>query len=141
MRKLLIVDGTASLTSSYTETFRRDGFEVLNAASSEEARELIRRSAPDVVIMDVRTAGEAGTELAEEINSRFPDVPLIFHTSADEEMSDRELWLADAVVSKSSNLNELRQTVEEVIRSRAFEKYGEPPPREMPNRRFPESER
>jgi DNA-binding response OmpR family regulator len=141
MRKLLIVDGDTSLTSSYVEVFRRDGFDVLTAATAEEARQLMRRAMPDLVVMDVRTAEDEDLEFANEVTARFPDVPLIFHTAMDEETTDRELWMADAVVNKSSNFNELRRTVEEVLRSRDFESFGQLPPRELTSRRLHSSER
>ncbi len=141
MRKLLIVDGDASLAGRYSEAFRRDGFDVLLAKTPSEARQLMRRALPDLVIMDVHAAAEDGDDFAEEVTARYPDVPLVFHTAADEEMTDRELWMADAVVTKSSDLNELRRTVEEVLRSRDFESYGQLPARELTSRRIHSGER
>lgn len=140
MRKLLILDGDVSLAESYRDAFRRDGFDVVTATTAAEARDLMRRTSPDLVIMDVRATTEEGVDLLEEVTSRYPDVPLVFYTGADEEMSDRELWLADAVVSKSDNLNELRHTVEEVLRERDFENFDQPRRREPGNRRLLDTE-
>lgn len=64
------------------------GYEPMEAASGEEAVELClhsgRKSAPDLVLMDVRMPKKGGIEAFQEIHSQCPDLPIIIMTAYSE---------------------------------------------------------
>jgi DNA-binding NarL/FixJ family response regulator len=86
------------LTVDDQEAFRRsarevieasDGFELLGeAASGEEALELVERLAPDLVLVDVRMPGLDGFETARRLHARRPSATVVL-VSADE-LADRD---------------------------------------------------
>ncbi|HEX2979225.1 MAG TPA: response regulator transcription factor [Anaerolineaceae bacterium] len=63
-------------------------FEVIGeAGNARDAIDMVARSLPDVVLMDIRLPGTSGIEACEEITRRFPETRVIMLTSyAEDEM-------------------------------------------------------
>lgn len=83
MYRLLIVDDEEIITDSLYETFARhmpDNLDVCKAYSAAEALNWMRRSRIDIVLTDIRMPGISGLELAEEIQTRWPQCRVIFLT-------------------------------------------------------------
>jgi DNA-binding NarL/FixJ family response regulator len=53
------------------------------AGNRKEAMEVLRRRAPDTVILDIRLPGGSGIELLREIKARYPNVAVIMLTNYD----------------------------------------------------------
>ncbi len=59
-----------------------DQFEVVaEAATANEAIEMVEKHHPDVVLMDIRLPGPSGIDACEEITKRWPDVRVVILTS------------------------------------------------------------
>ena len=59
-----------------------DQFEVVaEAATANEAVEMVEKHHPDVVLMDIRLPGPSGIDATEEITRRWPDVRVVILTS------------------------------------------------------------
>ena len=72
---LIVEDDSASLMLE-TAALEKDGFSVTGAASAEEARELIAKRKPDLILMDIRLPGLDGLEFTKELKSD-PDTAAI----------------------------------------------------------------
>ena len=80
--KILIVDDEESIRSQLKWGLA-DEYEVLTAATAEEARRLLRDERPRVVALDValtRTGGEEGLTLLDEIMDMYPLVRVVMVT-------------------------------------------------------------
>lgn len=64
---ILIVDDEPSYQEALSISLGADGFAVRVASNGAEAREAIRREAPDVVLLDINLPDTPGTELCREI--------------------------------------------------------------------------
>lgn len=87
MLKLLIVDDEPLVRDGlrYTIDWQDYGIEVIGTAvDGLDAVRTIQRSVPDIVLTDIRMPSMNGLELAEWINSRYPEVYIIFLTGYSE---------------------------------------------------------
>ena len=83
MKKVLIIEDEAIISFGYRLQLEQLGMEVIGTArSSDEAKELLARERPDVIIMDVYIKGDQnGLELARQIHETDP-IPVIFLTAS-----------------------------------------------------------
>jgi DNA-binding response OmpR family regulator len=63
-KRILIVEDSEDLRKSYVPWFEAAGFEVDEARDALEAMQRSRKSAPDVVLLDISLPGMDGYELA-----------------------------------------------------------------------------
>ena len=84
-RRVLIVDDDRDTREMYSESLKADGFDILSAASGEEALRLASDSAPIVVVTDLRLRGRIdGLELTRRLraNKRTSGARIILLTGA-----------------------------------------------------------
>ncbi len=79
--KLLIVDDNEGVRHLVARWLERAGFAVQEAGDGEEAVEMIRREAPDIVLADIRMPKIDGIELARMIKAEYPRVKIILMTA------------------------------------------------------------
>lgn len=118
-RSVLVVDDEANIRDLVSQYLRRDGFEVVQAASGEEALASIARSMPDLVILDVRLPGIDGFETLRTIR-RTSDVYVLMLTARSEE-ADTLIGLevgADDYVTKPFSPREVAARVRTLLRRR-----------------------
>jgi two-component system catabolic regulation response regulator CreB len=112
---ILLVDDEPAIRESLAFALRRDGFDVEQAASLREARNLTE--AAELVILDLVLPDGNGLEFLRSLRSRS-DVPVIVLTSRDEE-TDRVVGLelgADDYVIKPFSPREVAARVRAVLR-------------------------
>jgi signal transduction histidine kinase len=82
MIKIIIVEDEQLVAEDLRETLESLGYTVASlAATGEEAIALVAAEAPDLVLMDIRLAGEMdGIEASEQIQSRF-HIPVVYLTA------------------------------------------------------------
>ena len=116
--RILAVDDEPDLRSLLRILLTNKGYEVLEAASGDEAVELVR-SKPriDLVIMDIMMPGLNGIEACAEIR-KFSTVPMLFLT-AKSQLSDKAAAYAsggDDYLPKPFSQSELMLKVESLTR-------------------------
>jgi DNA-binding response OmpR family regulator len=114
---VLVVDDEPIVREVVVSYLRRDGFATLEAGNGDEARWLLERRDPSLVVLDVMLPGMDGLELCRWIRSRS-ELPVIMLTARGEE-SDRIVGLelgADDYVTKPFSPRELAARVRAVLR-------------------------
>ena len=117
MVTVLVVDDEPLIREVVVRYLRRDGFETLEAADGDTAREILTRETPSLVVLDVMLPGVDGLELCRWIRSRS-NLPVIMLTARGEE-ADRIVGLelgADDYVTKPFSPRELAARVRTVLR-------------------------
>ena len=120
MATVLVVDDEPIVRDVVVRYLQRDGFDTLVAGDGDTARELIERTAPQLVVLDVMLPGTDGLALCRWIRSRG-DLPVIMLTARGEE-ADRIVGLelgADDYVTKPFSPRELAVRVQTVLRRSA----------------------
>ncbi|HEV8198572.1 MAG TPA: response regulator transcription factor [Candidatus Polarisedimenticolia bacterium] len=131
MERLLIVDDEEELLRGLAVNFRREGYEVLTAASGEAALDLVAQEAPDLIVLDVMMPGMSGLDVCRELRRRGVETPVIMLTARGEEI-DKVVGLevgADDYVTKPFGLRELMARVRARLRRRTTTAAGAAPAR------------
>jgi len=122
--KVLVVEDEIDVANLVKHAIERGGDATVEVATSGAgALELVTRSAPDLVVLDLNLPGLDGTEVCRPIRARpAPStLPIIMHTARTEE-SDRVLGLdlgADDYITKPFSPRELAARVRAVLRRKA----------------------
>lgn len=117
---VLIVDDEPGGRETLEALLLREGYELLFAASGQEALEKAARHLPDLVLLDVMMPGMDGFEVCRRLraDARLADIPVILVTALD----DRDSRLegieagADDFISKPFDRVELRARVRTIVR-------------------------
>jgi DNA-binding response OmpR family regulator len=109
MPRVLLVEDDEALARGLQLYLEREGFDVVRGRRGDTAVDLIMRTLPDLVTLDLMLPGLSGLEVCRELRRRAIDVPVIMLTAKGEEM-DRVLGLeigADDYLVKPFSLKEL----------------------------------
>jgi DNA-binding response OmpR family regulator len=114
---VLVVDDEPIVREVVVRYLEREGYATLEAGDGNDARALLERESPDLVVLDVMLPGADGLELCRWIRSRS-QLPVIMLTARGEE-ADRIVGLelgADDYVTKPFSPRELAARVRTVLR-------------------------
>jgi DNA-binding response OmpR family regulator len=118
----LIVEDEPTLREFLTESLRREGHRTIEAADGAAALQLAASGPVDVVLLDVRLAGDMdGYAVCRRLRDHDPVVPIIMHTALG---SERDVVAglesgADDYVTKPLRFAELRSRIRAVLRRAA----------------------
>ncbi|MCK5374719.1 MAG: response regulator [Alphaproteobacteria bacterium] len=84
--RILIVDDDGTLLSIVDSLLQKNGFNTSLANSAEEGFELIDKSLPQIILLDIRMPGMNGYDALVKLknNNRTKDIPVIMLTSEDD---------------------------------------------------------
>jgi two-component system, OmpR family, alkaline phosphatase synthesis response regulator PhoP len=118
---VLVVDDEGAIRYSVSKTLQRIGYEVEEAASGEEALEMMGKREYDVILTDIRMPGLTGVDLLKRIKDIAPDGIVILMTgyaSLGTAVESLRLGAHDYLIKPSSS-QDIRQSVSKgVERSR-----------------------
>lgn len=121
--KILVIEDEPDILEVLQFNLRREGLEVLTAASGSEGLLAAQRARPDLILLDLLLPGVDGLDVCRQLRSdpRTRAVPIIMVTAKGEE-SDIVLGLglgADDYVQKPFSPKELLARIKAVLRRRA----------------------
>jgi DNA-binding NtrC family response regulator len=114
--KILVVDDDATTLSLAERVLREDGHAIVTAESGREALDHIEEMI-DIVISDYFMPGMNGEELFEAIRERYPAMPFVYLTAADDLSVAVGLVRKGAsdLIQKPIRPEELRMRVDRII--------------------------
>jgi two-component system response regulator (stage 0 sporulation protein F) len=118
MKRILVVDDEEGIRLLYKEELEDEGYEVDLASAGMEAIEKLKRSKPDLVILDLKMPGMGGLEVLERIREQDKELPVIISTAYGDYRRDLASWASDAYVVKSSDLTELKRVIRGLLENR-----------------------
>jgi DNA-binding response OmpR family regulator len=115
MKKILIVEDEEGLRFLYEEELKAEGYEVFTAQNGREAIKQLEKVKPDLVVLDIVMPVMNGMEALGRIVGKDRNIPVIINTSYPGYREDFMSWAADAYVMKSTDLQELKDKVRELL--------------------------
>jgi two-component system KDP operon response regulator KdpE len=118
--RILVVDDEPQIRRVLRTTLASRGYEIVDAASGEEAVEGIRATRPDLILLDVNMPGMGGIAACREIRQQS-DIPIVMLTVRDSER-DKVAALdagADDYVVKPFGIEELLARIRAALRRAA----------------------
>ncbi len=114
-KKILVVEDEEGLRLLYKEELEAEGYDVLTAQNGREAIQQLEEGKPDLIILDIVMPVMDGIEALGRIVGKERKIPIILNTSYPGYRQDFLSWAADAYVTKSSDLGELKDKVKELL--------------------------
>lgn len=110
---VLLVDDEDRILSALRRSLRREGHELLEAASGREALAVLRARRVDLVVSDHKMPGMTGLELIREIAVQWPETERLLLTGWPGELDPGELRAlrVRAVIAKPWEQDELRAAI------------------------------
>jgi DNA-binding response OmpR family regulator len=119
-RRIMLVDDDESVRTLVRMTLPRgDGFQVVEAASGDEALESFDEAAPDAVVLDWRMPGQSGADVLAELKRRRPGLPVLVLTGEHDAKprAVAESLGADAFLTKPFSPLQLIAELERLVRA------------------------
>ena len=98
MKKILLVDDDSPLTESARDILEDADFAVETAATLAEARAILARWKPDIVVTDFNLPDGKGLTLALEVRQLIPNLKCVLMSGEKMEVGDAPVF--DAVLTK-----------------------------------------
>ena len=118
MKTILIADDDKNLTLLYEQELSDEGYRVDIVHDARSAIERVGQAPPDLLILDIRMPGMDGIEALNHIIGQNNQLPVILNTAYSNHRDNFMTWSADAYVVKSSDLTELKTTIQDVLARR-----------------------
>jgi two-component system alkaline phosphatase synthesis response regulator PhoP len=131
--KILIVEDEVNLMELLIINLEDEGYDCLSANNGKTALEIVEKTVPDLVLLDVMLPLVNGFEVAAKLQENHPKVPIIFLTARSDDRDKIKGLKAGAVdyISKPFNLEELLLRVNvhlkslQSVKSEKFFKIGD----------------
>jgi two-component system response regulator (stage 0 sporulation protein F) len=114
-KKILVVEDEEGLRLLYKEELEAEGYEILTAGNGREAIQQLEEGKPDLIILDIVMPVMDGIEALGRIVGKERKIPIILNTSYPGYRQDFLSWAADAYVTKSMDLGELKDKIKELL--------------------------
>jgi CheY-like chemotaxis protein len=117
-KKILVVEDEEGLRLLYKEELEAEGYEVLTARNGKEAIQQLEEERPDLIVLDIVMPVMNGMEALGRILGKERKIPIILNSSYPGYRQDFMSWAADAYVTKSTDLQILKNKVRELLEKR-----------------------
>jgi DNA-binding response OmpR family regulator len=118
--RVLVADDDPAIRELLAFNLEAEGFDVVGASNGEEAWDVARNAAPDLVVLDVMMPDRDGLDVLACLrgNPRTRDIPVVLLTA---KANDSDVWAgwqagADYYVTKPFVLDELMRFIEFTLR-------------------------
>jgi two-component system response regulator (stage 0 sporulation protein F) len=110
-----VADDDQALRFLYQQVLSDEGYDVIAARNGKEALKLVQERSPDLVVLDIMMPEMDGLETLPQILRKHGKVLRILHTGHSKYPDEFTTWAADAYVVKSSDLDELKDKIKELL--------------------------
>jgi DNA-binding response OmpR family regulator len=117
-QRILVVDDEAQIRELLGIYLKKQGYEVISAATAEETLKLLEEGPMDLVVLDIGLANEDGLKLLADIKKAHPALRVVMLTGmgfVEDLLEEAHAKGADGYVSKVLPLDELLMAIQRVF--------------------------
>jgi two-component system, OmpR family, response regulator len=124
-KRILLIDDDDDFIAQQELQLAPRGFEILKAFSAREARALLEKTRPDLIVCDLMMEDmDAGLVLAHHIKRKYPDLPVIMVTAVTSQtgiefaagLGQEKAWIkADVVLAKPVRFEQLMREIDRLL--------------------------
>ena len=117
MKTLLIIDDEKHIRFLYEEEFTDAGYRVMTASNGLEALDILAQQ-PEIhlILLDIKMPKMDGVEFLGRVRQFNQHIPILISTAyGDYVQQDFSAWLSDGYAVKTSDLNELKAKVKQLL--------------------------
>lgn len=120
MKKIFVVDDETDIQEILKINLSRNNYDVSAFSSAEEAFNALKKSIPDLIVLDIMMSGMDGYEFCKILRSanEYKNIPIVFLSAKSEEFN-KVLGLelgGDDYVTKPFSINELISRIKAILR-------------------------
>lgn len=115
MAKIFLIEDEPNLQLLYRVEIESMGHEVVCAGNGRAALKCLEEVKPDLIVLDIQMAEGDGLEFITRMLDTRLSVPVIINSAFSHYKNDFMSWAAEAYVVKSSDVTELKDTIEKVL--------------------------
>lgn len=112
---ILIVEDEEHLLKLYKMELEEEGYRVLTAPSVNEGLKFLENENVDILILDIMFPEGSSVERIDEFLKRNKKLKVVINTAYPTYKFDFKTWAADAFITKSSDLGELKNTIRNLL--------------------------
>ena len=129
MARILIVEDEEAIRLGLVDLLEIEGYEIDVAVDGEQAMEMVRKSEPDLVLLDLMLPKVSGYDVCRFIRKTYPRTFIMMLTAKTEEINKIQgLEMgADDYVTKPFSVFELMARIKSLLRRAALEKAAAGP--------------
>jgi DNA-binding response OmpR family regulator len=113
--KILIVDNEKETRHRCRQEFEAQGYEVITAQSGHDALRKLSSEPVDLVVLELVLKDGSGIDYLEKMVHAKRHLKFVINTANPTYKMDFHTWAADAYLTKSTDLSELKQTVDKIL--------------------------
>jgi CheY-like chemotaxis protein len=117
MVTILILDDDASIRVLYEEELRDEGYDVVSENGEADIDDLVLQKRPDLILLDLKLGEASGLDVLKKLRKENGTMPVILCTAYTISSQQAVAMGADDVVSKSSDLSDLKVKIRKIISS------------------------
>lgn len=121
-KKILVIDDEENIRILYNEELQDEGYEVIAVSNAEEANIKIKETNPDLITLDIKMPGIDGIEFLRKLREYDKKIPVVMCSAYGDYKQDFRVWASDAYVVKSSDMTELKSTINEILNKKKVKK-------------------
>ncbi len=112
---ILVVEGERKFRELYQTGLKDAGYRVDIAADGQHALKKLKHEAVDLIVTDLVLPDGKGFDLLQRFLKVTNKTKVVINTSYVEYKSDFQSWVADAYLTKSSDISELKNTIDGIL--------------------------
>lgn len=114
-KKILVVDDEEPIRMLYKSELEEEGYEITLASTAAEALEKVESEPLDLIVLDIKMPGMNGIEAMQKIVGKKKNIPIIINSAYPHFKDSFMTWVAEEYVVKSSNLQELKDKIRQLL--------------------------
>lgn len=115
MKKILVVDDDADIAGVVKIILTSNGFEVRTHDTGYHVPEIVKDYQPDLILLDIRLPGKAGTEICKELKEISKKPPILLFSAHAKEGEAYDICKADGFIKKPFEVKSLLKAINEQL--------------------------